>query len=179
MYKPVDTDLNSVNKGLLDVAYHLLDLGGKRWRPVYGLILANDFGTDFRDIEKNQTLYRVLAVGELIHNASLILDDIQDQSLKRRGEDCAYIKFGVDMAINAGCFLYNQPISVMMSQMDKNDPLSFEITHDVIKELTGLNIGQNWDMRWHNNKHMPNEIDYFQMTTQKTSVIPRMIATTV
>ena len=179
LYKNTDTDLDSVNEGLLQTVYSLLDLGGKRWRPVYGMIIANDYGHDLRDLKANQTLYHLLAVGEVIHNASLIIDDIEDQSLKRRGQDCAYIKYGLDVAVNAGCWLYNIPISMLMSSLDKSDPLSFEFTHEVIKELTGLHVGQNWDICWHNDKKMPTEMDYFQMTTQKTGVIPRLLATLV
>lgn len=86
MYRPINTDIDVVNRGLFDPFYDLLDCGGKRWRPVYGMILADDKGVDLQDIEKNAGLYHLLGLAEIIHNASLILDDIEDKSLMRRGQ---------------------------------------------------------------------------------------------
>lgn len=135
LFKDINPDLESVKRGIFDPLYHLLDAGGKRWRPVYGMILANDFGMDLKDLKKNRLLYQCLAVGELIHNASLVIDDIEDQSLKRRGQDCAYIKYGLDIAINAGCTLLNLPMWGLFSIMDPKDPLTIDLVREVNKEL--------------------------------------------
>ena len=48
---------------------------------------------------------------EIVHNGSLICDDLEDNSLKRRGDLCTYKKFGVDYAINAGNFMYFVPMT--------------------------------------------------------------------
>ena len=85
MYGNVEADFDSLNKGLIDPLYELLDLGGKRWRPVYGMIIANDYGMDLES-EKSDPLYHILASAEILHNASIIIDDIEDQSLMRRGQ---------------------------------------------------------------------------------------------
>lgn len=50
------------------------------------MILANDYGVNLEDLEKNQPLYHILGLAEILHNASLIIDDIEDQSLMRRGQ---------------------------------------------------------------------------------------------
>jgi geranylgeranyl pyrophosphate synthase len=47
---------------------------------------------------------------EIIHNGSLMVDDIEDKSLKRRGLPCTYIKYGEDVAINTGTLMYYSPI---------------------------------------------------------------------
>lgn len=113
---------------------------------------------------------------ELIHNASLILDDIEDKSLKRRGEDCAYIKHGLDVALNAGFTLHLLPQARLHTVLSKKDPLYAEVISLFSEEITCMALGQNWDIDWHNCRHMPNEKDYFQMTSSKTGVIPRCVA---
>jgi len=44
-----DADLEGVNSGILDLAYDVLDSGGKRWRPVLGLMFAEAYGRDIKD----------------------------------------------------------------------------------------------------------------------------------
>lgn len=169
------SDLDAVNKGLLAPMYHLLDLGGKRWRPVYGMIAAESFGMDVRDIKGNSVLYYLLASGELIHNASLLIDDIEDKSLKRRGDDCAYIKFGTDVVINEGNFAYFMPLARLGEVVDPSKPLYAKLLTTMAQELAALHYGQNWDIMWHNSSYVPTKKQYFQMTVNKTGVIPRMI----
>lgn len=48
---------------------------------------------------------------ELVHNGSLIVDDLEDQSLMRRGDQCLHLKFGVDYAVNSGTLMYYAPIN--------------------------------------------------------------------
>jgi geranylgeranyl pyrophosphate synthase len=180
MYRPIDTDLECVNKGMFDPFYHLIDCGGKRWRPVYGMILASDYGVDVKDFKKNQDLYHLLALGEIIHNASLIIDDIEDKSLMRRGEPCAYIKYGQDVAINMGCHAMTYVSTDFMLNFHAKTPeLKIKLITEICKEISCLHFGQNWDICWHNNMSFPDQDSYFQMTSSKTGVIPRLIATTV
>jgi geranylgeranyl pyrophosphate synthase len=47
---------------------------------------------------------------EIVHNGSLMIDDMEDQSLKRRGQPCTYLKYGPDYAINTGTLMYYAPI---------------------------------------------------------------------
>lgn len=179
MHKPKDIDLDSIQRGIIDPLYYLIDSGGKRWRPLYGLILAKDFGMNIHDHEKNRVLYHLLAIWELIHNATLIIDDIEDKSLKRRGKDCAYIKYGLDIAINAGWLLLTLPQASLNQVIDIKDPVLPELLREINRELVCVHFGQNWDINWHNGYYLPNEDDYMQMTSSKTGVIPRLIASLV
>jgi len=180
MYQPINTDIQTVNKGLLDPFYDLIDCGGKRWRPVYGMILANDYGADLHDFEANETLYHALAHGEILHNASLIIDDIEDKSLMRRGQPCAYIKYGQDVAINMGCYIMTYVMTDFMLNFKAASPeQKARLATELSKEISCLHFGQNWDICWHNNMNFPDQNAYFQMTSSKTGVIPRLIATMV
>lgn len=46
------------------------------------------------------------AIGEMIHNGSLVIDDIEDKSDFRRGKECLHKLYGQDIAINVGCYMY-------------------------------------------------------------------------
>ena len=92
-------------------AYDLLDRGGKRWRPVLGLIMARCLGRDnLEDFEANKDIYFSCGLTEIVHNGSLIIDDIEDNSTMRRGKDCVHKIYGTDIAVNAGNFMYFAPM---------------------------------------------------------------------
>jgi geranylgeranyl diphosphate synthase type II len=82
--------------GLYDAAQYLLELGGKRVRPVCVLMgneLFNDIIPDAFDT--------AIAI-ELFHNFSLIHDDIMDKAPLRRGVETVHTKFGESTALLAG-----------------------------------------------------------------------------
>ena len=70
-------DTIAVNKALNEPIYDLLDRGGKRWRPVLGLIMARCLGRDdLEDFDKNKDIYYSCGLGEIVHNGSLMIDDV-------------------------------------------------------------------------------------------------------
>lgn len=69
---------------------------GKRIRPLLVCLVTHLAGGSWQD-----AIPAAVSI-ELIHNFSLIHDDIQDQSLTRHGQDTLWIKFGIAQAINAG-----------------------------------------------------------------------------
>jgi len=76
--------------------WELLDRGGKRFRPVLVFLAAECVGGD-----KEAAIGAAAAV-ELLHNMTLIHDDIEDQSELRRGKPCIHRIYGVPVSINAG-----------------------------------------------------------------------------
>ena len=65
---------------------------------------------DLSDFERNKDIYYSCGLGEIVHNGSLMIDDIEDGSEMRRGMACSYKKYGVDIAINSGNFMYFNPL---------------------------------------------------------------------
>jgi geranylgeranyl pyrophosphate synthase len=69
----------------------LLDRGGKRWRPVMGMVFAECYGRNISesiqngDLSANLDVMYVCGLTEIVHNGSLMVDDLEDKSLKRRG----------------------------------------------------------------------------------------------
>eukprot|EP00347_Sterkiella_histriomuscorum_P004981 403358352 len=170
--KTKNVDIQSINEGLLDPAYDLLNRGGKRWRPSLGLMIAEAYGRKIENFEENKDVYYIQGLTELIHNGSLMIDDLEDNSLQRRGEPCTHIKYGPDYAVNAGNFMYYAPLLHINKFVNKNLRAKF---YDVyVKELVNLHIGQNWDIHWHHGKVQPNLQNYLDMVVNKTSVLPRI-----
>jgi geranylgeranyl pyrophosphate synthase len=139
-----------------------------------GLMLAECFGRDLSKVDENKDIYFTCGITELIHNGSLIVDDIEDSSHMRRGDLCTYKKFGIDIAVNAGNFLYFAP----MSKLDRfvhDERLQYKMHKIFVEELTNIHFGQAWDIYWHNSKgKVPTQAQYLQMVENKTSVLPRM-----
>jgi len=81
---------------LYQSVWELLDRGGKRFRPALTFLFCEAVGG-----RAGKALAAAAAV-EILHNMTLIHDDIEDQSELRRGKPCIHIMFGVPTAINSG-----------------------------------------------------------------------------
>ena len=138
---------------------------GKRIRPLLVLLCTAACEADW-----HSALPAAAAV-ELVHNFSLVHDDIQDNSPKRRGRDTTWVKWGAPMAINAGDALFvlsNQAI------MDLNEKYPAEVVvqaagilHNTCLDLTR---GQYLDMSYEERKDLGVE-DYWPMIAGKTSAL--------
>jgi len=78
----------------------LTDRGGKAWRSYAALACIDVVGGDSRNF------LHWLAVPELLHVGSLIIDDVEDRSTVRRGGASCHVQFGEPCAINAGTAAY-------------------------------------------------------------------------
>lgn len=146
LYKPVD---------------YILQLGGKRLRPLLSLIAAQAFG---EKLEK--ALDAALAV-EVFHNFTLLHDDIMDQAPIRRGQPTVHKKWDLNtgilsgdvMLINAYQFLENYDASVYK-----------QLTQVFSKTAVEVCEGQQYDMDFEtrNNVTIP---EYLMMIKYKTSVL--------
>lgn len=98
----IKASLSSDAKKLTEISTYLLDLGGKRIRPLMCLLSSRMFGMQTPSPE----VIKVAAGIELIHMATLLHDDIIDKSPTRRGKPSAYLKFGSDATLLAGDLLF-------------------------------------------------------------------------
>lgn len=166
-------DLEAINKSINTPFWDLLDRGGKRWRPILFLLIVKLFG-------KNPDKYLDLScIFELIHNATLIVDDIEDKSEKRRGKKSVHLIYGDDIAINSANTLYYLPLLTLKNHKDINTEKLLKIYQTYIQEMVNLGIGQGTDIAWHNNLVANNSITinkYFQMCAFKTGCLARMSA---
>lgn len=100
--------VRSKKKLLTDISLDLIDAGGKRLRPAL-LILAAKCGKRYsRDI-----IIPLAAAIELIHTATLVHDDIIDESKFRRGKASIQHKWGKDMAVYVGDYLLSKSFCIL------------------------------------------------------------------
>ncbi len=91
------------------VAEYIIHSGGKRLRPVVLLLAARALGyTGVHHLE-------LAAVIEFIHTATLLHDDVVDESELRRGQDTANARFGNAASVLVGDFLYSRAFQMMVT----------------------------------------------------------------
>jgi octaprenyl-diphosphate synthase len=153
-------------------ARDLLERGGKRWRPRMMALIARMAGGQ-RAYELSRQL---AAVVEFPHNGSLIIDDIEDSSDYRRGEPAVHKKYGVDVSINAGNFLYYLPTR-LIDDFGDDDAVKLRLYRIYAKYLRRVHLGQGLDIIWHRHMEMiPSVGEYEQMCRFKTGCLSGMSA---
>jgi octaprenyl-diphosphate synthase len=91
------------------VAEYIIHSGGKRLRPVVVLLTAKALGYD------GSHHHELAAVVEFIHTATLLHDDVVDESQLRRGQDTANARFGNATSVLVGDFLYSRAFQMMVT----------------------------------------------------------------
>ncbi len=109
-------------KPISEIGRYLIDSGGKRVRPALLLLTARMLGS-----ASNSTI-RLAAVMEFIHNATLIHDDVIDESDTRRGRPSANANWGNAMTVLAGDWLYMESFAVALGERN----------FDVLNTLIGI-----------------------------------------
>lgn len=94
------------------VAEYIVQSGGKRMRPALVLLVAGAFGYQGRQH------HELAAVVEFIHTATLLHDDVVDESALRRGRDTANALFGNAASVLVGDFLYSRAFQMMVNVGD-------------------------------------------------------------
>ncbi len=97
-------EVQSEFRFLTETSLHLVDAGGKRFRPLFTL-LASQFG-EHRDTGWMPDVVRAAAVVELVHLATLYHDDVMDEATMRRGAVSANARWDNTVAILTGDFLF-------------------------------------------------------------------------
>jgi len=141
---------------LLEPYAHLLTVQGKNIRRK----LISGFNT-WMNVDPG----KLMAIGDIVqmlHNASLLLDDIEDNSLLRRGIPVAHKIYGEASTIN--CANY-----VMFIGLEKVLGLGHhDATAIFTEQLLELHRGQGMEIYWRDNYICPTEEDYRLMVTRKT-----------
>jgi len=172
LFGKIEISPNVFQKAFLDPFWEFLGRGGKRWRPALFFLIAKALGANVEKIKDFSI------IPEIVHNGTLIVDDIEDQSELRRGKPCLHKIFGQDIAINLGNFLYFFPIIIFEKNKDKVDPKIYQRLLELfLEEMLNLHFGQGTDIFWH--KGLENKIserEYFQMCAFKTGCMARLSA---
>lgn len=149
--------------------WEFLNRGGKRFRPFLYLTLLEALGGDVKKYRDWAALI------ELTHEGSIIVDDIEDNGLLRRGKPCLHRIFGIDIAVNAGNFMFFLPLLIFKKQRLEPE-LASKAWQIWAEEMTTIHFGQALDIWWHKKKTIPSEKQYMQMCAWKTGTLLRMAA---
>ncbi|MBX2834273.1 MAG: polyprenyl synthetase family protein [Micavibrio sp.] len=114
----LDDDMRAVNAMIIDrmdspvklipqLATYLVAAGGKRIRPLLTLAATQMFSGDIT------RAYRLATAVEFIHSATLLHDDVVDESDQRRGKDAANLVFGNQASVLVGDFLFSRAFQLM------------------------------------------------------------------
>jgi len=148
---------------LYDAARHLPLAGGKRLRPCLSMLSCEAVGGDIQNVMP-------LAVSlELIHNFTLVHDDIMDKSYLRRNLPSVHVKYGEPAAIIAGDLLFAKAFEVMHDIFD--DPSVFkQLNFGLINCVREICEGQQLDMEFEKKQDV-SEKEYIEMIRRKTAVL--------
>ncbi len=91
------------------ISHYIVNAGGKRVRPMLLLLVAQALG------DPSQHRHELAAVVEFIHTATLLHDDVVDESNLRRGRQTANAMFGNAASVLVGDFLYSRAFQMMVS----------------------------------------------------------------
>jgi octaprenyl-diphosphate synthase len=173
--KPITLELNdfiqrfneslSHSDGLLSQALeHIKSRGGKRMRPMLIFLLAKNFG-EVTDVTQNAALGL-----ELLHTASLVHDDVVDESIERRGQ----------ASVNAS---YNNKVAVLVGDYVLSTSLlciSYTSSDVIVRELAKLgrtlSNGEILQLSNIRNQIISEDV-YYQVIMQKTAALFESCAT--
>ncbi|MDH3696200.1 MAG: polyprenyl synthetase family protein [Nitrosopumilus sp.] len=166
--KIVNKYLNSKLKGnpkkLYDAAGHLIVNGGKRLRP-YMLIRS----CQILKGEVSKAMPAASAV-EMVHNFTLVHDDIMDNDEVRHGVPTVHKKFGMPIAILAGDVLFSKAFQVITdSKLSTN--ATTQLVSRLAKACVDVCEGQLLDIKMAEEKKIPAQAEYITMIGKKTAAL--------
>ena len=159
-------NIESINT-MIEPLRDILSRGGKRWRPLLMTLICESLGGGEAAIPLSPLV-------EFPHNASLIHDDIEDDSDERRGKPAVHKIYGIDTAINSGSFFY----FLSTCCIDYSGSFAKEIIYKLWSEcLRRLHLGQSMDINWHREvSFVPGLEEYYLMCGMKTGSLARLAA---
>jgi len=166
--KIVNKFLNSKLKGnpkkLYDAAGHLIVHGGKRLRPYMVIRSCQILGG------RGSNAILAASAVEMIHNFTLVHDDIMDNDEMRHGVPTVHKKFGMSVAILAGDVLFSKAFQIITESK-----LSANATTKLVSRLSKACVdvceGQLLDVKMAEDKKIPTQTDYITMISKKTAAL--------
>jgi len=149
----------SSNVALINqMSSYIIGAGGKRLRPLLLLLCAR--ATGYKGVHH----HLMAVVIELIHTATLLHDDIVDESATRRGKDTANEVWGNAASVLVGDFLYSRAFEMMV------EPNSMRIMQILSKTTNSIAEGEVLQLLNCQNAQLT-ETEYFQVIERKTACL--------
>jgi geranylgeranyl diphosphate synthase, type I len=138
---------------------------GKRIRPLLVLLTTASLGSPW------QNSIPAAAAVELIHNFSLIHDDIQDQGQLRRNRPTLWVKWGIPQAINAGDTMFTlAQMAILQLSKTANSNIALNASQLLNNACINLTLGQYLDLSYEAKQDL-SIADYWPMIGGKTAAL--------
>ena len=150
----LDSNVDLINQ----MSHYIISSGGKRIRPLLLLLCARatDYDGDYH--------YSMAVVIELIHTATLLHDDVVDQSTTRRGQETANELWGNAPSVLVGDFLYSRAFEIMV------EPNSMEIMKILSKATNQISEGEVLQLLNIKNAKVTQK-EYYRVIERKTACL--------
>lgn len=149
---------------LYEPGSYILNSGGKRLRPLLVLLSAKAVGGEFK------SCYNAAAAVEMLHNFTLVHDDIMDNADKRRGRLTLHKKFDHNTAILAGDSLLSIAYEYLLKDCNGNaKEVISSFTHGLIEVCEGQSLDTDFESR----KNVALS-EYITMIKKKTAAMAEM-----
>jgi octaprenyl-diphosphate synthase len=157
--KVIRADLNSKVVLVNQIGEYIISAGGKRIRPLLTILCGRIAG-----IKDGELIHEMAAMIEYIHTATLLHDDVVDESGLRRGRQTSNAVFGNAASVLVGDFIYTRAFQMMIKAnslrlLDVMAKSTNQISEGEVLQL--LNIGRN-DL---------SEEEYFEVIRCKTAIL--------
>ena len=150
--------LNSNVELINQMSHYIINSGGKRIRPLLLLLCARATSYSGKDH------HAMAVVIELIHTATLLHDDVVDESATRRGQNTANELWGNAPSVLVGDFLYSRAFEIMV------EPNSMEIMRVLSKATNQISEGEVLQLLNIRNAKVSRS-EYFEVIEQKTACL--------
>jgi len=157
----MEVKLSPLEEKLYEPVKYYINIKGKNIRKHICNVLGKYFGIE------NKIINDVSNIIDVIHNASLVIDDIQDNSTLRRNNVCAHIQYGVALSLNSA---YLTLFRVFV-EMNNNEAIPEKLRHKIVENIYYTHIGQGMDIYYTKEKIIPSLEDYNTMIEYKTGML--------
>jgi geranylgeranyl diphosphate synthase type I len=173
--KPIEKNAKTVNrylktklkgnpKMLYDAAGHLIVNGGKRLRPYMVIKSCQILGG------KTSKAMQAASAVEMVHNFTLVHDDIMDNDEMRHGVPTVHKKFGMPVAILAGDVLFSKAFQIISDSKLSSSAIT-QLISRLAKGCVDVCEGQLLDIKMAEEKRIPSQSEYIRMIGKKTAAL--------
>lgn len=157
-------------KALLQPYDHIASKPGKNFRSKLIGVFNMIYGIPQDKIEL------ITALVDILHNASLLIDDIEDNSQIRRGLTASHLIFGTPMTINTANYMYFHAMEILQDIAKYDNVLLKDLMVIFNEEMINLHRGQGLDIYWRDSlpQIIPDDQMYFNMVMNKTGGLFRL-----
>ncbi|KAJ7198739.1 isoprenoid synthase domain-containing protein [Mycena pura] len=122
-----------------------------------------------------EKLRNIAKIISMLHNASLMIDDIEDDSQLRRGQPVTHKIYGIPQTINTANYVYFLAYQELLALSEPGStPSQTELISIITSELLSLHRGQGLELFWRDSLTCPSEEEYVSMVNDKTGGLLRI-----